>query len=59
MGATDKHADKITDFPLEPEDLLYTIYQTLGINPRHEYQTFLGRPKKILDTGGVIPGLLA
>jgi len=59
MGATDKHADKITDFPVEPEALLYTIYQTLGINPRHEYQTFLGRPKKILDTGGVIPGLLA
>jgi uncharacterized protein (DUF1501 family) len=57
MGATDKHADEISDFPVEPEDLLYSIYSTLGIDPRREYQTFLGRPKKILDTGGMIPGL--
>ncbi|MDA1311782.1 MAG: DUF1501 domain-containing protein [Acidobacteria bacterium] len=59
MGATDKHADEITDFPVEPEDLLYSIYRILGVDARHEYQTFLGRPKRILDTGGMIPGLLA
>ena len=59
MGATDKHGDEITDFPVEPEDLLYSIYKLLGVDPRREYQTALGHPKKILDTGGLIPGLLA
>ena len=59
IGGTDKHADEITDSPVEPADLLYTIYTILGIDARHEYQTFLGRPKKILDTGAMIPGLLA
>ncbi len=36
-----------------------TIHKTIGVDPRHEYQTFLDRPNKILDTGGMIPGLLA
>jgi hypothetical protein len=58
MGATDQHADEITDFPVEPEDLLYSIYKIMGVDARQEYQTVLGRQKKILDTGGLIPGLL-
>ncbi len=29
-----------------------------GVAPGREYLTFAGRPKKILDRGAVIPGLV-
>ena len=58
LGATDKHADKITDLPVTPEDLHYTIYKLLGVDPHREYETPIGRPSKINDGGNEIPGLL-
>src|SRR6266576_1253607 len=32
LGATDAKATEVTDLPVEPEDLLYTIYSILGVD---------------------------
>lgn len=58
IGATDKTATEITDTPVEPEDLLYTLYTMMGIDPQHEHQTAIGRPVKHVNGGKLIPGLL-
>lgn len=59
LGATDKTATEVTDFPVEPEELLYTLYTVLGVNPTHEYQTPIGRPSKIVNGGRFIKELVA
>jgi hypothetical protein len=59
LGATDKTATEVTDLPVEPEDLLFTLYGLLGIDPTHEYQTSIGRPSKIVNGGRMITELLA
>jgi hypothetical protein len=58
LGATDKTASEITDFPVQPEDLLCSIYTILGIDPTREYRTPIGRPSKIVNGGKAIPGLV-
>ncbi|HKW98338.1 MAG TPA: DUF1501 domain-containing protein [Bryobacteraceae bacterium] len=59
LGATDKTASEITDFPVEPEDLLHSIYNILGVDSTREYQTPIGRPSKIVNGGKIIPNLVA
>jgi hypothetical protein len=59
LGATDKHAAEITDLPVSPEDLLFTIYKILGIDPTREYHTSVGRPVKVVNGGRIISGLLS
>lgn len=59
LGATDKTATEVTDLPVEPEDLLYTIYTVLGVDPHTEYQTPIGRPSKVVNGGHLVKGLLA
>jgi hypothetical protein len=59
LGATDNTATEVTDLPTKPEDLYFTLYSILGIDPRHEYQTQIGRPVKVIDGGSMIPGLRA
>ena len=59
LGATDKTATEVTDLPVEPEDLLTTVYTVLGVDPHKEYQTPIGRPSKIVNGGRVIKELLA
>jgi len=59
LGATDKTATEVTDLPVQPEDLLHTIYAILGVDSTREYQTPIGRPSKIVNGGSIIPGLLA
>jgi uncharacterized protein (DUF1501 family) len=58
LGATDKTATEVTELPVEPEDLLHTIYTVLGIDTTREYQTPIGRPVRIVNGGKPIPGLL-
>lgn len=58
LGATDKTATEVTDLPIEPEDLLYSIYTILGVDPSKDYQTPIGRPSKIVNGGRMIPGLV-
>jgi hypothetical protein len=59
LGATDKTGTEVTDLPVEPEDLLYTIYSILGIDPAKEHHTPIGRPVKNVNGGSMIKGLLA
>jgi len=58
IGSTDKTGTEVKDTPVTPEDLCFTTYTLLGIDPQHEYQTPLGRPVKIVNGGKIIPGLL-
>ena len=59
LGATDKTGTEVTDLPVEPEDLLYTIYSILGIDPTKEHHTPIGRPVKNANGGSMIKGLVA
>jgi hypothetical protein len=58
LGATDRTATEVTDLPVGPEDLLFTIYQILGVDPAKDYHSPIGRPVKIVNGGKLIPGLL-
>jgi hypothetical protein len=59
LGATDKSGTEVTDLPVGPEELFYSLYTILGIDPQREYPTPIGRPVKIVSGGSAIPGLLA
>src|SRR6266705_3519598 len=58
LGATDAKTTEVTDLPVEPEDLLYTIYSILGVDTNKAYQTPIGRPSDIVNGGKMIPGLI-
>ena len=46
-------------FPVEPEDLMYTLYSKFGIDPNHEFQSSIGRPVRVANGGKMIAGLFA
>jgi hypothetical protein len=54
IGATDKDGAFVTDRPVRPADVCYTVYEALGIDPRSEIHTPEGRPMPILSEGGLI-----
>jgi uncharacterized protein (DUF1501 family) len=51
VGATSSRGEYPRERPLTPQDLLATIYQHLGIDPREEFNDFTGRPIPILSAG--------
>lgn len=57
VGATDKEGAFVTDRPVRPADVAYTVFSALGINPRKQLITPEGRPVEILDQGGRIDEL--
>lgn len=59
LGATDSKAAEITQEPYQVEDLVATIYDRVGIDFNHEYQTPIGRPVKLSNGGKVIDRLFA
>lgn len=59
VGATDKNGAYVTDRPIRPADVAYTIYAALGIDPRKQIRTPEGRPVEILDQGALIGDLYA
>jgi hypothetical protein len=59
LGATDSTATEVTDLPVEPEDLMHTLYTKFGIDPNHEFQSSIGRPVRVANGGKMIPGLFA
>ncbi len=59
LGATDATATEVTDLPVEPEDLMYTLYTQFGIDPNHEFQSSIGRPVRVANGGKLIPGLFS
>ena len=58
IGATDKHAAYPTDDPVGIEDILFTIFHLMGIDPEKEYKDALGRPVPIVNGGKLIRALV-
>lgn len=54
LGATDKDGAFVTERPVRPADVCFTVYQALGIDPRKLLTTPEGRPVHILDEGSLI-----
>ena len=57
LGATDRNGAFVTDRPVRPADVSYTVYDALGIDPRKILRTPEGRPVEILDQGSAITEL--
>ncbi|MFT4559388.1 MAG: hypothetical protein ACI8P0_000003 [Planctomycetaceae bacterium] len=51
IGATDKDGSQVTDNPIAPADVAFTVLDSLGIDPRKQLRTPDGRPVEILDEG--------
>ena len=58
VGATNSKAEYPAERPLYPQDLLSTIDHHLGINHRHEFPDFSGRPIPVLPYGEPIRELV-
>jgi hypothetical protein len=57
IGATDKDGKLVANSPVTVPDLFCTFCRALGINPRKEYVSSLGRPLKIVDGGAPVTEL--
>lgn len=57
IGATDNEGAYVNDRPVHPQDVAFTVYSALGIDPRKELRTPEGRPIAILPEGGLIEEL--
>ena len=62
MGQVVGKTNSKSEYPIQdavtPQDLLATVYRHLGINYRHEFLNFAGRPVPILLHGKPIPSLV-
>jgi Protein of unknown function (DUF1501) len=58
IGATNSRGEFPSERPLTPQDLLATAYHHLGIDSRHEFRDFSGRPIPILSSGQPIRELV-
>jgi uncharacterized protein (DUF1501 family) len=54
IGATDKDGIEVVERPVAVQDLFCTFCQALGINPREENQSNVGRPLKIVEAGRAV-----
>ena len=59
IGATDKNGAYVTDRPVRPADVAWTIYDALGIDANRELMTPEGRPSLILTEGAPVQELYA
>jgi len=59
IGATDKNGAYVTDRPVRPADVAWTIYDALGIDANRELMTPEGRPSFILTEGAPVGELYA
>ena len=59
IGSTDKNGAFVTDRPVRPADVAWTIYDALGIDPTKELHTPEGRPVSILAEGTAVQELYA
>ena len=59
LGATDKNGAFVTDRPVRPADVGWTLFEALGIDPAKELMTPEGRPVSVLSEGSVIRELYA
>ncbi len=54
IGATDRLGTEVIDRPVTVSDLFCTFCRALGIDPRKENQTNVGRPLKIVEFGHAV-----
>jgi hypothetical protein len=54
IGATDENGVEVVNRPVSVPDLFCTFCQALGINPREENQSNVGRPLKIVEMGKAV-----
>jgi hypothetical protein len=54
IGATDPKGIEVVERPVSVQDLFCTFCQALGIDPREENQSNVGRPIKIVETGRAV-----
>jgi uncharacterized protein (DUF1501 family) len=54
IGSTDKLGIDVVERPVTVPDLFCTFYKALGIQPRKENQSNVGRPLKIVETGQAV-----
>ena len=59
IGATDKEGAQVTESPVSPADVAFTVLSSLGIDPKKQLKTPDGRPVEILDQGKMIESLYA
>ena len=59
IGATDKNGAFVTDRPVRPADVCWTVYEALGIDPAKLLLMPDGRPTHILAEGSTIKELYA
>ncbi len=57
IGATDKNGAFVTERPVRPADVCWTVYDALGIDPQKMVITPEGRPTHILDEGSTVKEL--
>lgn len=57
IGATDKDGAQVTDSPVRPADVAFTVFRAIGIDPHKTLLTPDGRPVAILDEGAPIDAL--
>jgi len=58
IGATNRLGTDIALRPVSVQDLFVTFYRCLGIDPRHENQSNVGRPLPLVEGGHVVHELL-
>jgi hypothetical protein len=54
IGATDKEGVEVVERPVSVPDLFCTFCKALGIDPRKENLSNVGRPLKIVETGSAV-----
>jgi hypothetical protein len=54
VGATDRHGAEVAERPVTVPDLFCTFCRALGINPRKETQSNVGRPIKVVEHGNAV-----
>jgi uncharacterized protein (DUF1501 family) len=59
LGKTDRQGGTVTQRPVAPADVCYTILDSLGIDPRKQLTTADGRPLEVLDGGELVKELIA
>ena len=57
IGKTDASGTEVAERPVTIPDLFVTLFQTLGIDPAHQFDTPGGRPIKLVDKGAAISEL--
>jgi hypothetical protein len=54
VGATDKQGVDVVERPIAVPDLFCTFCQALGMDPRRENQSNVGRPLKVVEHGAAV-----